>query len=115
MSRTVAEILADDAGAPPCQDCGVCCQYYKSVGVEETEENFAFLQANDLLRTNEYGEFEMKADKANRCAALRGEVGKKVECSVYENRPNACRQYVAGAGLCQIARVFTFADLTKRK
>jgi Fe-S-cluster containining protein len=40
----------------------------------------------------------------NRCVALAGEVGCGVSCSIYNNRPNACRAFVAGSQLCLEAR-----------
>ncbi len=40
----------------------------------------------------------------NRCVALTGEVGCGVSCSIYNNRPNACRAFVAGSQLCLEAR-----------
>lgn len=109
---TIADILSDDSETPDCQNCGVCCAYYESVGVDRTEKNFPFLLESDLLQKDEYGNFEMKNEN-NRCVALSGELGGKVHCSVYEQRPNACRDYVAGAGKCQIARVMSLSKLKK--
>jgi len=30
-----------------------------------------------------------------RCAALRGETGREVACTIYENRPSPCREFEA--------------------
>ena len=30
-----------------------------------------------------------------RCVALDGELGKQVSCTVYENRPSPCREFMA--------------------
>lgn len=40
----------------------------------------------------------------NRCVALRGEVGVSVACSVYNDRPDACRKFEVGSELCNEAR-----------
>lgn len=40
----------------------------------------------------------------NRCAALEGEIGCRVECSVYENRPLVCREFQAGSEDCKMVR-----------
>jgi Fe-S-cluster containining protein len=40
----------------------------------------------------------------NRCVALTGKVGCDVGCSIYNNRPNACRAFAAGSTLCLEAR-----------
>jgi Fe-S-cluster containining protein len=40
----------------------------------------------------------------NRCVALTGEVGCNVGCSIYNNRPKACRAFVPGSALCYEAR-----------
>jgi hypothetical protein len=40
----------------------------------------------------------------HRCAALTGTVGLSVGCSIYEDRPAACRAFTAGSPLCLEAR-----------
>lgn len=40
----------------------------------------------------------------HRCAALTGSVGTSVGCSIYEDRPAACRAFTAGSPLCLEAR-----------
>lgn len=39
-----------------------------------------------------------------RCKALRGEVGDRVSCSIYEQRPTVCRQFSPGSSECSAAR-----------
>ena len=38
------------------------------------------------------------------CAALKGDVMKKVECSIYDVRPRICRTFVPGSEACRHAR-----------
>lgn len=39
-----------------------------------------------------------------RCAALTGQVGQQVACSIYELRPAPCREFSAGDYACHKAR-----------
>ena len=38
------------------------------------------------------------------CIALQGEIGKRVACTVYDNRPSPCREFDAGTERCFAAR-----------
>lgn len=40
----------------------------------------------------------------HRCIALTGTVGLSVGCSIYEDRPTACRAFTPGSTLCLEAR-----------
>jgi Fe-S-cluster containining protein len=40
----------------------------------------------------------------DRCVGLRGLVGCRVACTIYEVRPEACRRFVPGGALCLEAR-----------
>jgi hypothetical protein len=39
------------------------------------------------------------------CVALEGEPGGACACTVYEDRPEACRRYEVGGALCRSARL----------
>jgi Fe-S-cluster containining protein len=43
-----------------------------------------------------------------RCIALKGVVGEQVSCSIYERRPNVCRNFTAGDSICDYARQAAF-------
>ena len=53
---------------------------------------------------NDKGESFMRLDREQRCSALRGELGRSVECSVYEDRPAVCRRFEAGSEGCLKSR-----------
>jgi hypothetical protein len=38
------------------------------------------------------------------CVALHGPVGGSCGCTIYERRPNNCRQFEVGSSLCEAAR-----------
>jgi Fe-S-cluster containining protein len=40
------------------------------------------------------------------CAAFEGDARTACSCSIYESRPNACRQFEAGSTACREARRF---------
>jgi hypothetical protein len=82
----------------PCLSCGACCAHFKvtlywaeaddatpeGVPVDWTEP------AYDLFRA-----MRGTQDVPPRCAALNGDVGRCVSCSIYERRPSACRAFRA--------------------
>ena len=106
---------------PDCRTCGVCCVcpqdqgYYCDLIPEDMDrlskkfldDNVLFTSLFDMLamaidgnrvmggairtkwRTMRSGPF--KGYEMNTCAALRGSVMNKVSCSIYKNRPEACR------------------------
>ncbi len=53
---------------------------------------------------NAEGEAHLKLDAGQRCAALRGALGRRVRCEVYALRPAACRRVEAGSEACLRAR-----------
>ena len=89
-----------------CLDCGACCAcfrvsfYWAEAGDENgvpeglTEKLTPHLLA--MRGTNE---------KQPRCLALQGQVGERVSCSIYEQRPSPCREFEAGTERCLSARL----------
>lgn len=130
---------------PDCLTCGVCCvcprdqEYYCDMTPEDMERldkkfiksSVGFMSPFDMLvmaidghnimggailtkwRTMRSGPF--KSYEINTCKALRGSVMHKVSCSIYENRPEACREAVKpGDKACRDVRrayIKTIKDL----
>ena len=79
-----------------CQRCGACCAYYRvsfywaeadpavagSVPISLTEK------LNDLRRV-----MAGTNSKSPRCAALAGQIGSCVSCTIYAERPSPCREF----------------------
>lgn len=78
----------------PCMTCGACCAYFRVsfywaeaddagglVPSALTEPLTPFLRC--MSGTNQ---------RQNRCAALSGDIGDAVHCTIYENRPSPCRE-----------------------
>jgi Fe-S-cluster containining protein len=83
----------------PCLSCGVCCTHFRvSFYWAEAE---AFLGGVVPVDYTEDINDRFKCMKGTnpqngeprRCIALQGEIGQSIYCSIYENRPNPCRDY----------------------
>ena len=84
---------------PDCLDCGGCCAWSETwpvlMGPRDGEGIPDDLIDFDNGRMQSWG---------HRCAALEGELGVKVGCSVYANRPLVCREFQAGSADCLMVR-----------
>lgn len=79
----------------PCLSCGACCAYYRvsfhwsetmaeSHGVPIGLTNSVTPHQNSMNGTNQ--------EKPS-CVALLGTVGESTSCTIYNNRPTACRTF----------------------
>jgi Fe-S-cluster containining protein len=81
----------------PCLDCGVCCTHFRisfywgelasAGGWVPDEMTSRFNDRFSVMKNTEQG--------GKPCIALQGTVGECVSCSIYENRPNPCRDFPA--------------------
>jgi Fe-S-cluster containining protein len=102
----------EDGPAYDCQHCGACCVdesghagYVRLSGQEE-----ARLRRLSLAVVTEKGE-PFLSTRPHRgkgggsiCSAFAGRVGRRCGCSVYSDRPLACRRFEAGSLCCRQAR-----------
>ncbi|MDI4635588.1 YkgJ family cysteine cluster protein [Pelomonas sp. V22] len=102
-SRTVSSFPSSSpASSNPCLNCGACCanfrvSFYWAEGEglpDELVERLTPIMA--CMRGSN--------SRAPRCAALQGEVGDAVGCTVYAHRPSPCREVLAGDAKCRQAR-----------
>ena len=93
---------------PDCLTCGACCTnpqenrdegFRDWVEIEPGEVILKRKVAQKLVVRNADGVPHLRLD-GDRCAALRGKLGQRVLCSVYEIRPRACRRVEAGSERC---------------
>lgn len=81
--------------ANPCLSCGACCAYYRVA--------FYWAEAEPFLGGSVPPELTVPLDPHRlamrgtayhppRCAALQGEVGSEVLCTLYRSRPSPCRE-----------------------
>jgi hypothetical protein len=107
-SRPAPGSARADAEAYDCRTCGACC------APEIILPFYVTLRANDLARlTPEFRERNVaraslltKRDPIGRCVcvALRGTIGRRCSCSIYERRPDECRKLEEGTAECRRAR-----------
>lgn len=90
--------------------CGACCCNPDENRREgffywvEIEPRDAILRRPKLVARlvvrDEAGVAHLRLDDQGRCAALRGSLENAVHCSIYEDRPRACRRVEAGSERC---------------
>ena len=80
----------------PCLDCGVCCAHFRV--------SFYWTEADDVpggqvpVSMTEHVQQHLRCmkgtnDRPPRCAALMGEIGRGVRCTIYAQRPSPCREF----------------------
>jgi uncharacterized protein len=90
-----------------CQTCGACCAAYRV--------SFYWAEADDAPGGTVPARLTlplglhlrcMQGTQAQpvRCLALKGELGQRVGCSIYANRPSPCRAVQPGGDQCLRAR-----------
>jgi Fe-S-cluster containining protein len=110
LSNTVAGniITSADEPIPDCMTCGACCASFVCVDVKP-DNPISSKDCWDITKQGETSEFTVdrfikRKEEDFSCVALEGEIGKEVNCRVYENRPRMCRQFEAGSDRCRAVR-----------
>ncbi len=95
--------------APDCLTCGACCTnpaenrregFRDWVEIHPDELILRRRAAQRLVVYNAAGVPHLRLDDTDRCAALRGKLGVRVHCAVYEIRPRACHRVEPGDDRC---------------
>ncbi|MBX3287767.1 MAG: YkgJ family cysteine cluster protein [Acidobacteria bacterium] len=101
-------ITPPDVPVPDCLTCGACCQGLICVGVRPADNVDPSLYWDV---TTEAAEGEIVVDRYLRrdsetlaCIALEGNIGERVNCTVYETRPKMCHHFDAGSDRCHAIR-----------
>jgi uncharacterized protein len=85
----------------PCTSCGACCAY-SSEWPRFTLESDEML---DLIPTTLVNErLSGMRFEGERCSALVGKIGCTTACSIYDVRPQVCRDCQPGDDACTMAR-----------
>lgn len=82
----------------PCITCGACCNYFKVQFHHyecDLESNPVPEELTQPVFNSEKLVMKGTYKKDPRCVALKGVVGERVTCSIYENRPSCCRDFFA--------------------
>lgn len=83
----------------PCLSCGACCAFFRVAfywieAEPGSEYNVPLHMVEDLdLRQRCMKGTEHK--HSPKCIALKGKIGERALCSIYENRPSPCRKFTA--------------------
>ncbi|MDH5484426.1 MAG: YkgJ family cysteine cluster protein [Gammaproteobacteria bacterium] len=92
----------------PCIICGACCVSFRvSFYWGETTTVQVGGVPDELTEKINNHRVAMRGtnQKNPRCIALDGEISQLVSCSIYDNRPSPCREFVAGEPRCIEARL----------
>lgn len=101
-----------ETGEYDCTKCGACCApFSKPVAIRHyvrlLPEDLENPQRMEVLgeisgETRLWGQCVRTCRGVNgtQCIALRGVVGEGAYCSVYEDRPEACRRFAPGSDAC---------------
>jgi len=84
----------------PCTTCGACCATFRVTFYRTEIDRVAggCVPAELTGDIDERGVFMRGTEgKAPRCLALRGAIGVKVECAIYDRRPSPCRAFARDA------------------
>jgi Fe-S-cluster containining protein len=107
LSKHVGERLSIDDGdpVPECVTCGLCCSFPVVAPVFPGEVERIGTVVSVTLDSSD-GEIVVDAAlprnvATGSCAFLGGELGRAVGCTIYETRPNACRDFDAGSPRCR--------------
>jgi len=91
----------DDADTPECLACGACCFSTLSRYVPVSGDDYARL-GDDAVRLVAWNENRayMRIEDAH-CAALRiDEATRRFVCTIYDSRPQVCRDLARGSPAC---------------
>lgn len=75
----------------PCLSCGACCAYFRVSFYWAEVENRGIDPELTLPVTPHRMAMRGTELATPRCAALLGEIGNCVHCTIYESRPSPCR------------------------
>lgn len=91
-----------------CRMCGACCASPVATDVYVTLKKFPSqdIQRLENASIRSGNKLLTKIDTRGECVcgALEGELGRDVRCSIYDARPDVCREFAVGGSSCLTAR-----------
>jgi Fe-S-cluster containining protein len=110
LSNTLKNNVATPANAPipDCLTCGACCQSHLCVGVRPSDSISAEIVWDITVETEGkeivVDRYLKRNEETFACTALKGTIGERVECTIYETRPVMCHHIEAGSDRCHAIR-----------
>lgn len=97
-------LAPSDNAAAVCTACGACCAAFRVSFYWAEAEELAIPRNLVEHISPVYSCMAGSNQKAPRCAALEGEIGRGVRCGIYLQRPSPCHEVQIGDARCQQAR-----------
>jgi Fe-S-cluster containining protein len=101
-------ITETDVPVPECTNCGACCAAFVRVPLEPSssvpEDATWKITAEAIDDSLVVDRFIKRRSDDFVCSRLEGELGVKVSCGIYEDRPKTCRTFEAGSDRCHAIR-----------
>lgn len=98
MSILISLLKKEELTIPECQSCGACCHASYRYYVQVTNDDRKKLADENLIE--KCGVIDFMKMKDGHCIALKKD-GNRFTCSVYENRPQVCRDFERGSIACK--------------
>ncbi len=90
--------MTEPSALNPCVTCGACCAHYRvSFHWSEADATLGGVTPEPLTvkLTAHHAALRGTEHAPPRCVALVGNIGKRVDCSIYALRPSPCRELQA--------------------
>lgn len=105
LSLKLVERTATDKAepVPDCVTCGVCCSFALIVPVSYKDSERLTSYCDVLLDSAEDEvviEKVLPRGREGRCVNLSGELGERIGCDIYPDRPQVCHDFDAGSDRC---------------
>jgi uncharacterized protein len=110
LSRKIAESIVTDPSTevPECLSCGVCCAFALMVTLTPNESgrlnNYWDVTLDGVEKDITINRVLPRSLETGHCTFLNGSLGVKIDCEIYEDRPQPCRDFDAGSDKCHAYR-----------
>ena len=107
-----------------CTHCGICCVNPNDNQREHCHQWVEVMSSDVILKrkdlVSKYVDREspdrahLRMDGGGRCLALQGQIGERVSCRIYSQRPRACHRVQLGNPECLALRAARMALIRSR-
>jgi Fe-S-cluster containining protein len=94
---------AATSGLSVCERCGACCAAYRvdfhPAELAKTAQSTGVPAEMAIVLTPKLMRMKGTDEASPRCVALTGEIGQRVGCTIYADRPSPCHEFNPWAAL----------------